>query len=89
MFINLRLFFFLQKNKISVFNNNDKKIIIMLPKMRTRTPSPKTVTFDPSPPTTLNRSYRRRFKNHVEWEQYLSKLINPNKKVKKMNIPNL
>ncbi|KAH1003084.1 hypothetical protein HUJ05_011028 [Dendroctonus ponderosae] len=27
-------------------------------KLRTRTPSPKTVTFDPSPPTTLERKRR-------------------------------
>ncbi|GJQ80280.1 hypothetical protein Trydic_g12165 [Trypoxylus dichotomus] len=40
--------------------------------MRMRTPSPKTVTFDPSPPTTLTRSYRKlRFRNLTEWEQYL------------------
>lgn len=49
----------------------------MTTKMRMRTPSPKTVTFDPSPPTTLSRPFRRlRFKNHAEWEQYLSKYFN-------------
>nr|CAI5841446.1 unnamed protein product [Callosobruchus analis] len=44
--------------------------------MRMRTPSPKTVTFDPSPPTTLERRPRRfRFKGHREWEEYLNALL--------------
>ncbi|CAH0555769.1 unnamed protein product [Brassicogethes aeneus] len=45
-------------------------------KLRTRTPSPKTVTFDSSPPTTLERRPRRlRFKSHKEWEHYLNALL--------------
>ncbi|KAK9696427.1 LIM domain [Popillia japonica] len=48
----------------------------MTTKMRMRTPSPKTVTFDPSPPTTLKRSYRQlKFRNLKEWEQYLNALL--------------
>lgn len=47
----------------------------MTTKLRVRTPSPKTVTFDtlPSPvPLKIQRG-RRRFYNHIEWERYLSK----------------
>nr|XP_022912529.1 paxillin-like [Onthophagus taurus] len=43
--------------------------------MRMRTPSPKTVTFDPSPPTSFTKNYRFERKMHFrdlkEWEQYL------------------
>ncbi|CAG9759708.1 unnamed protein product [Ceutorhynchus assimilis] len=50
----------------------------MSAKLRTRTPSPKTVTFDPSPPTTLERKNQpvaARFRNLREWEQYLNALL--------------
>ncbi|XP_019878106.2 leupaxin-like isoform X2 [Aethina tumida] len=48
----------------------------MSAKLRRRTPSPKTVTFDPSPPTTLERRPQTyRFKNAAEWEQYLNALL--------------
>lgn len=49
-------------------------VVKMSAKLRRRTPSPKTVTFDPSPPTTLERTIKRlTFKSHAEWEHYLSK----------------
>lgn len=48
----------------------------MSAKLRTRTPSPKTVTFDPSPPTTLERKPKpMKFRNLTEWEQYLSEYL--------------
>ncbi|CAG9860622.1 unnamed protein product [Phyllotreta striolata] len=48
----------------------------MSTKARMRTPSPKTVTFDPSPPTTLERKPRKwAFKNRSEWERYLDALL--------------
>ncbi|XP_063907699.1 leupaxin isoform X1 [Zophobas morio] len=46
----------------------------MSAKLRRRTPSPKTVTFDPSPPTTLERK-RLRFRSHAEWEHFLNALL--------------
>ncbi|XP_076253212.1 paxillin isoform X1 [Rhynchophorus ferrugineus] len=49
----------------------------MSAKLRRRTPSPKTVTFDPSPPTTLERKRvaTPRFASLAQWEQYLNALL--------------
>ncbi|KAG5896459.1 hypothetical protein JTB14_002600 [Gonioctena quinquepunctata] len=45
-------------------------------KLRMRTPSPKTVTFDPSPPIALDREPRwARFRTHKEWERQLNALL--------------
>ncbi|XP_050509329.1 paxillin isoform X1 [Diabrotica virgifera virgifera] len=47
----------------------------MSAKLRMRTPSPKTVTFDPSPPTTLERPRKLIFRSRAEWERYLDALL--------------
>ncbi|XP_045475431.1 leupaxin isoform X2 [Harmonia axyridis] len=43
--------------------------------LRRRTPSPKSVTFDPSLPADMDRRSRRKFRSLSDWERYLNALL--------------